>query len=226
MICKGVEAMSRLPGFGILDWIFPFALYTVCESGWYILSISNHFSLSQPLRYGNLLPTLEWPRGATLVQAIGFVDSVRSCSWCIATILVDSGNLSIASRSLDTIQKFICKSIAQYIHSGVEAHHGWTSSAESPLLVIFSDPSSMLFLAFAMGRSIVLDRHINNLSNGIQYLCLPMPERRDWTITGVVPKLVSSNTAPMPHVFLCVSFGLGQFWEPGRSVNGRLTIFH
>lgn len=49
--------------------------------------------------------------GATLAQAIEFVDSVRSRSWCIAIILMDSGNLSVASRSLDTIQKLICKSI-------------------------------------------------------------------------------------------------------------------
>lgn len=38
--------------------------------------------------------------GATLAQAIEFVDSVRSSSWWIAIILMDSGNLSIASRSL------------------------------------------------------------------------------------------------------------------------------
>lgn len=80
--------------------------------------------------------------GATLAQAFGFVDSVQSRSWCIAIILVDSGNLSIASRSLDTILKFIYKSIVQYIHSGIEAHHGWSSSIQYPLLVIFSDSSS------------------------------------------------------------------------------------
>ena len=138
---------------------------------------------------------------------------------------MDSGNLSITSRSLDTNQKFICKSIAQYIHSGIDAHHGWTSSAESPLLVIFLDSSSTvssarviagsvcrlnektvsltvnttfctywMFSAFAM-VAIVLDCHISNLRNGTQYPCLPMPERRDSAIEGVVPNLVSSNTA-------------------------------
>lgn len=42
--------------------------------------------------------------------------------------------------------------------------------------------------------AIVLDCHISNLRNGTQYPCLPMPERRDWAIAGVVPNLVSSNT--------------------------------
>jgi hypothetical protein len=88
-----------------------------------------------------------------LAQAIEFVDLVRSRSWCIAIILMDSGNLSIASHSLDTIQKFICKSVAQYIHSGIEAHHGWTSSAESPLLVIFLDSSSTVSSARVFART-------------------------------------------------------------------------
>jgi hypothetical protein len=109
---------------------------------------------------------------------------------------MDSGNLSIASHSLDTIQNFICKSVAQYIHSGIEAHHGWTSSAEFPLLVIFLDSSSTVSSVRVMAGSmcrlnenriadsqhhfshvldvvfsfrdgaIVLDCHISNLRNG------------------------------------------------------------
>ena len=150
---------------------------------------------------------------------------MRSRSWCIAIILMDSGNLSIASHSLDTIQKFICKSVAQYIHSGIEARHGWTSGAESPPPVIFLDLSSTVSSARVTAGSvcrlnenriadsqhhfshvpdvvsslrdgtIVLDRHISNLRNGTQYPCLPMPERRDWATVGVVPNLVSFNTA-------------------------------
>lgn len=164
--------------------------------------------------------------GATLAQAIELVDSVRSRSWCIAIILMDSGNLSITSRSLDTDQKFICKSIAQYIHSGTDAHHGWTSSVESPLLVIFLDFELNRFVGQSYCRlrvpvrrehhiadsqhhflhvldvvfsfrdgAIVLDCYVSNLRNGTQYPCLPMPERRDWAIAGVVPNLASSNTA-------------------------------
>lgn len=159
-----------------------------------------------------------------LAQTIEFVDSVWSRSWCIAIILMDSGNLSIASHSLDAIQKFICKSVAEYIHSDIEAHHGWTSSAKSPLRVIFLDSSSTVSSARVIAGSvcrlnenriadsqhhflhvldvfsfrdgaIVLDCHISNLRNGTQYPCLPMPERRDWAIAGVVPNLVSFNTA-------------------------------
>ena len=103
--------------------------------------------------------------GATLARAIEFVDSVRSRSWCIAIILIDSSNLSIASRSLNVIQKFICKSIAQCIHSGIEAHHGWTSSAESPLLVVFSDSSSTVSVDQSYCRLCMLIKRENRIAD-------------------------------------------------------------
>jgi len=55
-----MEAMPQLSVLGILDQIFLFALYTVCGSVAGILSpFPSTSSLSQLLKYGDLLPTLE-----------------------------------------------------------------------------------------------------------------------------------------------------------------------
>ena len=59
-ICESMEAMPQLSVLGILDQIFLFALYTVCGSVAGILSpFPSTSSLSQLLKYGDLLPTLE-----------------------------------------------------------------------------------------------------------------------------------------------------------------------